>query len=108
MSNVSSCINCGMCKSVCPVLVVEKSEGSSPRARVLLLREKMLSDLLLKCTLCEACKPHCPVGIDIPEEVRKARSKIETEANKKMIENLRKYGNPFGKNGTEITEGFYC
>lgn len=106
--SANKCVNCGMCKGNCPILVAEKNEGTSPRSRVTLLRDKIKSELIFKCTLCNACKSYCPVGIDIPEEIREARSAIETEKNKKMIENIRAFGNPFGKVDGEVTELHCC
>ena len=66
------------------------------------------------CTLRGACRENCPVKIDLPELMKKVREKInkenlETDENKKMIANIRKFGNPFG----EMEEGktpkeLYC
>ena len=44
---------------------------------------------------------HCPTGVDIAGSVRKQREKmvehgIETKANRRMIDNLRVYGTPYG------------
>ncbi|PIO00198.1 hypothetical protein COT72_02505 [archaeon CG10_big_fil_rev_8_21_14_0_10_43_11] len=108
MSNgPESCINCGMCKSVCPILVGEKSETASPRVRMIFVRENFETELVFRCNLCEACKTHCPVGIDIPKAIVEARSQRQTEKNKLMIANIREFGNPFGEPGS-VVEDLYC
>ena len=71
-------------------------------------------DIILQCTLCASCKIECPQNIDLPKEIRKARQKLiesgkETPANKIMIENIRIYGNPFGKQQPgKIPKELYC
>jgi hypothetical protein len=50
----------------------------------------------------------------VPEIMKRLRefavkSRLETESNKKMIENVRAYGNPFGKvEEGKIPEKLYC
>ena len=57
---------------------------------------------------------NCPLEIDTAEIIRKLREfsvkeKIETEGNKKMVEKIREYGNPFGKIGEgKIPKELYC
>jgi L-lactate utilization protein LutB len=66
------------------------------------------------CTLCFACMENCPVKIDLPDLMKKIRGKLntenlETEENKKMIGNTRKFGNPFGKiNADGTPKELYC
>jgi heterodisulfide reductase subunit C len=66
------------------------------------------------CTTCKNCYENCPLEINLPDIIRKFReisvkNEITTEINKKMIENIRKFGNPFGevKEG-EIPKELYC
>jgi heterodisulfide reductase subunit C len=69
---------------------------------------------LYYCTTCQACKFNCPLDIDVAKLVKELRrisadQKIETEGNKKMMENIREYGNPFGKiEEGKIPKELYC
>lgn len=99
---IQDCSNCGFCKSLCPVFRVLLEETKGARGRAVLAKKDINDEIYYLCTLCGACKVTCPAGIDLPEEIKKMRAKLvslgsETEANKKMIENIRKYGNPYGK-----------
>jgi len=66
------------------------------------------------CTLCSACQENCPAKIDLPGLMKKIRNKLnaensETEENKKMIGNTKKFGNPFGEVGEDgIPKELYC
>jgi Fe-S oxidoreductase len=111
---LDKCSRCGMCKANCPVFRILLKESYSPRGRAILISKDRLNELLTYCVLCGACEESCPVGIELPDIIRDARAKMvksgkETKANKKMIENIRKHGNPFGnlKKG-EIPKELYC
>ncbi|MFP4423614.1 MAG: 4Fe-4S dicluster domain-containing protein [Candidatus Woesearchaeota archaeon] len=100
MTDAHKCVMCGMCKARCPVFRATHNELYSPRGKAMLLKEEKESATFYMCTLCGACTEICASDVDF--EVQKVRRElvrkgIETEANKKMIENVRKYGNPFGK-----------
>lgn len=109
------CVECGLCKMSCPVYFMMRKEMAAPRG-ILMLKEneKFKEFFVYACTLCGSCEKECPVGVKIMDEIIEAREKstkggVETEANKRMIENIRRYGNPFGdiKKG-EIPEELYC
>lgn len=106
------CVECGLCKANCPVFKSMLTETISPRGKAILINEKVLDKVFFQCTLCKACKIECPLGIDLEfEEIRKrlVENKIETVANKKMINNIRKYNNPFGKIDKDtIPKELYC
>ncbi len=111
---LEECSLCGLCKSNCPVFNLSFNEGDGPRGKIILLKKDVLvEEVLNKCSLCNSCKVNCPVDIDLPKEIREARKKLlsekESEKNKKMIENIRKFGNPFGKvEEGEIPKELYC
>jgi L-lactate utilization protein LutB len=104
------CINCGACLNFCPAYhelgtkYGDKYLGSKgiilSAFTVNLLRAKESG--CYSCTLCSACMENCPAKIDLPAMMRKIRTKLnaenqETEENKKMIGNIKKFGNPFGE-----------
>jgi len=123
LGEILYCINCGSCLYFCPVYrQVFDSYGLHHFGGIGVSKLAFTNDLkeafdrgLYYCTTCQACKVNCPVGIDVPEIMKKLRefavnNKIETETNKKMIENVRASGNPFGEEIKEgkIPEKLYC
>jgi Fe-S oxidoreductase len=107
------CIQCGMCKSLCPVFKILKEEHVSPRGKGDLLHAKLMDKILFQCTLCKACEEKCPLNIKVCEAVRKGREAMVLKgkglkSNEEMIENVRKHGNPFGKGDPKDLEKLYC
>jgi len=100
------CSGCGMCK-ICPIYQIEKNEVYTPRGKFAASGINVFA-----CTLCKKCEISCPSGIKITENLLKIRGFLvskgfETEKGKKMIEKVRKYGNPFGEN-FEDGEWYCC
>lgn len=100
-----------MCRAYCPVFKVTLNELFSPRGKSLLEDKNIISESAYVCTICGACKKHCPANYDINiiKKRQELIKKAETKANKKMIANIRKYGNPFGKiKKGEKPKELYC
>ncbi len=99
----TKCTLCGLCKPSCPAFNVLLDEATSPRGKAVLLKSNVLSKHLYLCTLCKACEEFCTIkDIDLVDKIRKAREKMvasgkETEAGRKLIENIRRYGTSVGK-----------
>ena len=92
------CIECGVCRTNCPVFKATLLEKLSPRGKAILEKNDLFTKEFYLCTLCNQCKKTCIINADLPfKEVRQklVRNKLETEANKKIIQNLEKYGTPF-------------
>lgn len=108
MTDAHKCTNCGLCRKNCPVFRVTLNETNSPRGKALLIRNGILSDAILKCTRCGSCEVNCPLNVDF--DFKGLRMKLSKSAkNKEMVENIRKYGNPFGKRDKDkIPEDLYC
>jgi L-lactate utilization protein LutB len=76
--------------------------------------KKAVDSNCFSCTSCLTCYQNCPVKINLPDLMKKLRSyfekeNLQTEANKEMIENIRKFGNPFGKlEEGKIPKKLYC
>jgi Fe-S oxidoreductase len=128
---LSKCMKCGFCKEICPTYKILFIESYSPRGKILILREKEnekeerrkkgkkdkkeKEGISFYCTTCNGCKEKCPLNIDVSKIMvyfRKIENKKgrETPANKRMISNIRKYGNPFGKveEIKKIPKELYC
>jgi Fe-S oxidoreductase len=99
---LEKCFNCGLCKANCPVFKSLLKETVSPRGKSILLKKDVLDEIFYLCSLCKACERECPAGVKLSEVIREARetlveNNMETHPNQKMIDNVRGFGNPFGK-----------
>jgi Fe-S oxidoreductase len=111
---LEKCFHCGLCKANCPVYNTLLNETVGPRGKAILLKKGILDKVFYSCSLCKSCESECPAKVELADEIKNAREKLvdkgmETDSNKKMIQNIRKFGNPFG----EIKEGkmpkeLYC
>lgn len=115
IAGFSACVVCGICRNRCPAFRVLLNDSVSPRGKAVVIDRNIDSDIIYsKCTLCGACDVVCPANARLSEKIREAREKRvregrEMEANKVMMENVRKYGNPFGKVGEgRMPKELYC
>ena len=67
------CIKCGMCKSLCSVFNVLRTETVSPRGKAIVLSEKILDKVVFECALCRGCEQKCPLGVKVCDAVLKTR-----------------------------------
>lgn len=106
------CTECGMCKTSCPAYKALQRETVSPRGKAMLIKEGIKNEVFYLCTLCKACEKNCPLNLDLGLKEYRAelvQNRVETEATKKMIENVRQYGNPFGKvEKGKVPKDLYC
>ena len=86
--DISRCVRCGTCRSVCPTFGVIKREAASARGKVSLadayLRgEVELTDTVLKhiteCVLCGACRQSCPNDVPVPDIMMAMRAEAVKE-----------------------------
>lgn len=114
------CTNCGLCRSVCPAYKALKDELVSPRSKNNLSeyfvnnKEKINGKFFYDyCNGCGACVEVCPikVGFD-PIKIREnvVKSGFISKENEEMVNNIKKYKNPFGeiKDDSKIPDKLYC
>jgi len=98
----TNCTLCGLCRLQCPFYKIFLNETASPRGKAVMLKQKAPSRHFYLCTLCKACAQACILkDLDLDEKIRKFRQDLvelgmTTEANERMIENIRRYGNTIG------------
>ena len=102
MPGVDKCILCGLCRQDSPLLALTGKETLTGRGKSLLIKKNILDKVFYIDPLHNSMVKSCPTNVDIAEGVRKQREKmvengIETKANRRMIENLREFGNPYGR-----------
>ena len=98
---VGACYRCGLCKELCPVLRIVRTEHYSPRGKAIILDKTFYEKIFYDCSLCKACEIKCPVNLKLCKAFIKARQVLvlqnrELPAGKEIIENLEKTGNIFG------------
>ncbi len=108
--SVYRCVQCGTCRSVCPVFDVVGWESANTRGRMLIIKSllegmppsKDVLPSLASCTTCGICASRCPAGANPPEVVEAARTQlvkcgITTDAQENLKSSIMTYGNSFGE-----------
>jgi glycolate oxidase iron-sulfur subunit len=85
-SVLQQCMHCGMCLPTCPTYDETKSERSSPRGRIRLMREvadgrldvtPTFAEEMSYCLGCLACQTACPAGVNYATLLEHARGEVE-------------------------------
>ncbi len=108
--SVYKCVQCGTCRSVCPVFEAVGWESANTRGRMLIIKSLLegrepsedVLPSLATCTTCGICAAKCPAGANPPEVVEEARSElvrlgITTEGQEKLLSAVTTTGNSFGE-----------
>jgi len=105
-------VKCGLCREACPIFRVIRSETLSPRGKAVISERKGPPEVGYRCTLCKACREACPLGLDLPMEEMRLRAAQEGRSPssvREMMENVWRYGNPFGDLKEEkVPSKLYC
>jgi len=97
IDTLNACVQCGLCKTVCPTYQAEYDEAYSPRGRILLAKSVVEGKLELspevakrwdECTLCRNCENICPNGVEYKELLVHVRDKVNKEVKKDWIKYL--------------------
>jgi glycolate oxidase iron-sulfur subunit len=98
-----TCISCGFCLSACPTYQDTRSEASSPRGRINLmralesgtLREDDVREEFSFCLGCRACEPVCPAGVKYGALLEHARDAVGPARDPKLRGMLLAVGRPW-------------
>ena len=82
--SVYKCVQCGTCRSVCPVFNVVGWESANTRGRMLIIKSLLegrppsedVLPSLASCTTCGICAAKCPAGVNPPDVVEAARAQL--------------------------------
>ncbi len=102
MAGVDKCILCGLCRQDSQLLKLTGNETLTARGKALLIKKDILDKVFYIDPLNNVTVKNCPTNVNIAEEVRIQRERMvehgmETKANRRMIDNIREFGNPYGK-----------
>ncbi len=108
--SVYKCVQCGTCRSVCPVFNVVGWESANTRGRMLIIKSLLegrpLSEDVLpslaSCTTCGICAAKCPAGVNPSDVVESARAQlvkcgVTTNSQEKLRAAIITCGNSFGE-----------
>lgn len=85
LSDLRTCIHCGMCLEACPTYRVSGLETESPRGRIHLMqllvegRAQPTGDVTVhldRCLACRACETVCPAGVPYGRLIESARASL--------------------------------
>ncbi|MBS7655641.1 (Fe-S)-binding protein [Candidatus Bathyarchaeota archaeon] len=109
-SDLDKCMKCGFCRELCPASSFYSWEANSPRGKIQLLKALMEGELssisnylierLYFCMECAYCFYKCPAGVKTYEVFEAAKAMLAAQGrvkHEKIIENILKFQNPFGK-----------
>ena len=91
VAEISKCVHCGFCNSVCPTYQLTRNELQGPRGRIYLVKGLLerddtndaLEDSLSKCLTCRACEPVCPSGVQYGKIAEEARFLINNRPSRR-------------------------
>ncbi|MCY3540988.1 MAG: glycolate oxidase subunit GlcF [Gammaproteobacteria bacterium] len=91
VTEISKCVHCGFCNSVCPTYQLTGNELQGPRGRIYLVKgllerddtNEALEDSLSKCLTCRACEPACPSGVQYGKIAEEARFLINNRPSRR-------------------------
>jgi Fe-S oxidoreductase len=104
-----------LCRFACPVTAALGDEAATPTAMMQAWREARagrrpwsgLGEALSACTGCEACRPPCEFGQDVPALLYRARAEAWEHAgaadfDRSLLDRHLTHGNPFGADMKQI------
>lgn len=88
-ADITRCVRCGACSTVCPSFLADKRESRSPRGRMALIEavlngklriSDVYKDRLATCTGCLACESACASGVPFSRIILAAREQAVRES----------------------------
>lgn len=112
-----NCRYCLMCRHVCPVAHVTRSETYSPHGwgltiasirRGLIDLDDETIDVIYTCADCGTCQAHCVTDQPLPSAIAAMRAEITDKdlspiQVREVHDKLQKWGNPYGERPAEIS-----
>jgi glycolate oxidase iron-sulfur subunit len=92
--DISRCVRCGACSTVCPSFLADKRESRSPRGRMALIESVLngklrvsdvYKDRLATCTGCLACESACASGVPFSRIILAAREQAVRESGPGLV-----------------------
>lgn len=87
--DITRCVRCGACSTVCPSFLADRRESRSPRGRIALIEavldgklrvSDVYKDRLATCTGCMACESACASGVPFSLVIQAAKEQAVQES----------------------------
>lgn len=95
--DITRCVRCGTCRSVCPSFMPEREESLSARGRMALIEavldnklavSDIYQDRLASCTGCMACEAVCASGVPVTGIIQAAKEAAVSESGPGMVKRV--------------------
>jgi len=95
--DISRCVRCGACSTVCPSFLAARRESRSPRGRMALIESVLdgnlrvsdvYKDRLATCTGCMACESACASGVPFSAIIQAAKEQAVRETGPGIVASL--------------------
>ena len=92
--DITRCVRCGACSTVCPSFLADRRESRSPRGRMALIESVLdgklrvsdvYKDRLATCTGCMACETACASGVPFSAIIQAAKEQAVRETGAGVI-----------------------
>ncbi len=96
-NDISRCVRCGACSTVCPSFLADRRESRSPRGRMALIEavldgklrvSDVYKDRLATCTGCMACESACASGVPFSAIIQAAKEQAVRETGPGIVAGL--------------------
>ena len=95
--DITKCVRCGACSTVCPSFLADRRESRSPRGRMALIEavldgklrvSDVYRDRLATCTGCMACESACASGVPFSTIIQAAKEQAVQETGPGIVAGL--------------------
>ena len=95
--DITKCVRCGACSTVCPSFLADRRESRSPRGRMALIEavldgklrvSDVYRDRLATCTGCMACESACASGVPFSTIIQAAKEQAVQETGPGIVASL--------------------
>jgi glycolate oxidase iron-sulfur subunit len=96
-NDITRCVRCGACSTVCPSFLADRRESRSPRGRMALIEavldgklriSDVYKDRLATCTGCMACESACASGVPFSAIIQAAKEQAVQETGTGIVTGL--------------------
>ena len=95
---MTRCVECGLCRTKCPVFRATMKETASPRAKGMIINRELNDKIFYFCAMCGMHEKECPycAGLQVLRQREKlVKSGVVLSRSKQIVDNIKEHGHPF-------------